>query len=83
MTLNECVNLYIEKFKYKEVLFPEIKHKKSYLKHTKEGFIFLESLENTKTVTFYFNNQVKKFKKSDLVMCVLENTPAGWEAENE
>ena len=83
MTHEECLKIYVDHFGYKQLLFPEMKHKKSYIKNTKNGFLIIESLEESKIATFYFNDSVKKFKKSELPLCVLENIPAAWEAENE
>ena len=83
MTQNECLNLYTSQFGYKELLFQAVKDKKSFIKKTKEGFIIIESLNDSNVVNFYFNDKIKKFKKSHLVCCAIENLPAAWEEESE
>ena len=83
MTHEECLQIYADHFGYKQLLFPEIKHKTSFIKKTKKGFLIIESLSESKIATFYFNDAIKKFKKSELILCTLENIPAAWEEENE
>ena len=83
MTGKDYIIEYANRFKYKEVLYHSSNNKQIFLKDVSEGFIVIESLNESKYVNFYFNGDVKKFKKSDLAVCSLENQPAAWEAENE
>jgi len=83
MTQNECLDIYASQFGYKELLFQSENDKKSFIKKTKEGFMIIESLNESSVANFYFNDKVKKFKKSHLVCCAIENLPAAWEEESE
>jgi len=82
MTHNDCLDEYIKIFRYKEVLYNTLTNKRSFIKETKDGFIVIESLKESKIVNFYFNKATKRFKKSALLMCALDNMPAAWEEEN-
>jgi len=79
---NDCVKAYAKKFRYKKLEYSDSFEKETYIKHVKEDFIVIELLRESKYVNFYFNDKVKTFKKTDLVLSVLENTPVGWEEEN-
>jgi len=82
MTCNDCLNEYIKNFGYKEVLFNTQTNKRSFMKSSNKGFIIIECLKESKIVDFYFNEEAKRFKKSELLMCALDNIPAAWEEEN-
>ena len=82
MMKNDCVKAYAKKFRYKKLEYSDSFEKETYIKHVKEDFIVIELLRESKYVNFYFNDKVKTFKKTDLVLSVLENTPVGWEEEN-
>ena len=77
-------NLVLEKyanfFRYKRL---KADRNICFIKKVSSGFVILESTEKSKYVRFYLNKKEKIFKKSDLLMCTIENIPAGWEAENE
>ena len=77
MTQNECLDIYASQFGYKELLFQSENDKKSFIKKTKEGFMIIESLNESSVANFYFND------KSHLVCCAIENLPAAWEEESE
>ena len=79
MTQNECLVQYVKAFNYKEVLFPQLNNKRSFIKKTAKGFIVIESLKESKIANFFFNDSTKIFKKSELLICAIENTPAAWE----
>lgn len=81
MTCNDCLDEYIKNFGYKEVLYNTITDKRSFIKEAKKGFMVIESLKESKIVNFYFNEKTKRFKKSELLMCALDNVPAAWEEE--
>lgn len=83
MKSEEYIKDYVKAFNYKEVKYPDRRDKKMYLKKVEEGFIIIESLDESKYVYFYLNEKSKTFKKSDLLLCAIEQTPAAWEAENE
>ena len=74
---------YARAFNYKELLYHSKHDKQIFLKEVNKGFVVIESLSESKYVNFYFNGDVKKFKKSDLWLCAMEKIPAAWEAENE
>ena len=74
---------YSDAFNYKQLLHPIDFKKEIYVKKTHDSFIILEALKASKYVNFYFNDKSKTFKKSDLLLSILENTPVGWEEEND
>lgn len=79
----EAIREYASRFNYIELIDYPFHDKQIFLKEASKGFIIIESLRESKYVNFYFNGDVKKFKKTDLFVCSLENQPAAWEAENE
>ena len=81
MIANKCVEMYVENFNYEFITAESTKEKKVFIKKTINGNIFLESYDASKYVDFYHNDQKKSYRKGDLAICVLENTPATWEGE--
>ncbi len=56
--------------------------KQLYLKKTKSGEILvIEKILNDKYVNFYYNENQKIFKESDLMLAVMNNCPVAWEDE--
>ena len=53
----------------------------SYTKNTREGSILMLSSNQSKYVEFFFNEKNKTFRKGDLFLAVLNETPVAWEAE--
>ena len=76
------VKEYAEKVNYKQLNYHNIFEKETYIKNVDDDFIVIESLKESKYVNFYFNEKTKTFKKSDLLLSILENTPVAWEQEN-
>ena len=76
------VKEYAEKVNYKQLNYHNIFEKETYIKNVDDDFIVIESLKESKYVNFYFNEKTKTFKKSDLLLSILENTPIAWEQEN-
>ena len=83
MMKNDCVKEYAKKFSYNKLEHTDSVKKETYIKRVKKAFIVIESLIESKYVNFYFNEKVKTFKKTDLILSILENTPAGWDEEND
>ena len=79
---NNYVSKYAKWFNYKKLAYPVSFEKEIYIKSSNNSFIVIESLKESKYVNFYLNNQTKTFKKTDLLLSVLENIPVGWEEEN-
>tara|TARA_R110001583_G_scaffold75706_1_gene208104 strand:- start:287 stop:541 length:255 start_codon:yes stop_codon:yes gene_type:complete len=79
---NNYVELYAKKFKYKQLDYPIPASKEVFVKKVNRAFIVMESVRSSKYVDIYFNDKLKKFKKTDLLLSILENTPVGWEEEN-
>jgi len=82
MNNSTYVKEYAENFNYKRLEYPSIFEKETYVKLVDDNFIVIESLKESKYVNFYFNEKTKTFKKSDLLLSVLENIPVAWESEN-
>ena len=82
MSNNDYVKEYAKIFGYKQLDYHCIFPKESYVKLINGGFVVIESLKESKYVNFYFNEKTKIFKKSDLLLSILENTPVAWEREN-
>ena len=80
---NDCVKEYATRFSYKKLKHTDSQDKITYVKRVEAEFIVMESLKDSKYINFYFNDKVKTFKKTDLILSVLENTPAGWDEEND
>ena len=76
------VKEYAKNFNYKRLNSPDIFEKETYVKLVNDNFIVIESLKKSKYVNFYFNEKTKTFKKSDLLLSILENIPVAWESEN-
>jgi len=76
------VKEYAKKFDYKRLNYHDVFEKETYIKNVDDDFIVIESLKESKYVNFYFNEKTKTFKKSDLILSILENTPVAWEKEN-
>ena len=58
--------------------------KQLYLKKTKSGEILvIEKILNDKYVNFYYNDNQKIFKESDLMLAVLNKCPVAWEVEDD
>tara|TARA_A100001011_G_scaffold191028_1_gene199677 strand:- start:137 stop:388 length:252 start_codon:yes stop_codon:yes gene_type:complete len=83
MNRDDCLRKYTDVFKYERVIYSTNIDKKLYLKDVTDGFIIIESLDESKHVNFYFNDKVKSFRKSDLLICAMEKIPAAWEEESE
>ena len=83
MMKNDCVKEYAKKFNYKKLEHTDSLKKETYIKRVSKEFIVIESLKSSKYINFYFNDKVKTFKKTDLILSILENTPAGWDEEND
>ena len=79
---NEYLKAYVRKFGYKSFEPPKT-DKSLHVKHTSLGFVSIENVKKSKYVKFCLNEKVKTFKKSDLLLRVIENIPIGWEVENE
>ena len=79
---NQFVEKYTENFNYK-LVDGGITNTITYIKKCTPGFAVLEYKRNSKYVSFHLNDKTKIFKKSDLLICAIENIPAAWEAENE
>ena len=71
---------YAETFNYK-LLERNSKDRVIFLKKVDAGFIAIEKSIKSKYVNFYFNEDCKKFKESDLLLCAINGVPAGWEEE--
>ena len=82
MNNSSYVKEYAKNFNYKRLDYPNIFEKETYVKLVDDNFIVIESLKASKYVNFYFNEKTKTFKKSDLLLSVLENIPVAWEREN-
>tara|TARA_R110001592_G_scaffold116995_4_gene318673 strand:- start:318 stop:566 length:249 start_codon:yes stop_codon:yes gene_type:complete len=80
---DDYLKKYADRFNYKQLVYPIDFKKETYVKKTHDSFIVLEALKESKYVNFYFNDKSKTFKKSDLLISILENTPVGWEEEND
>ena len=83
MPSEKCLNSYIKAFRYEKILDSKVPGRKMYFKEVDSGMILLKSFESSKYVNFYFNEKIKKFKKTDLLVCAIEKIPAAWEEENE
>ncbi len=75
------VQKYALNFNFKQVV--HIPKKSMYIKNTSQGFIVIESLHGSKYVNFFLNKKQKNFKKSDLLLGIINHTAVAWEAENE
>jgi hypothetical protein len=78
---NTYVKEYADNFSYKQLNCHGIFKKETYVKLVDDNFIVIESIEESKYVNFFFNKKTKTFKKSDLLLSILENIPVAWEQE--
>ena len=58
-------------------------HKIEYRKITLEGCVTFSSDIDSKYVDFKLGEKTKKFKKGDLFLAVLDQTPIAWEIEKD
>tara|TARA_Y100000593_G_C4306486_1_gene336022 strand:- start:361 stop:618 length:258 start_codon:yes stop_codon:yes gene_type:complete len=82
MNHNNIVKEYAKKFKYKKLIHSAIETKEIFVKNIGNEFLVMESDKDSKYVNFYFNENFKTFKKGDLFLGIIENTPLAWEVEN-
>jgi len=75
------VQKYARSFNFKQVA--HMTNKSMYIKNTSQGFVVIESLYGSKYVSFFLNKKQKNFKKSDLLLGIINHTAVAWEAENE
>ena len=71
---NDLLRQYAQTFGYKVLDQGEPKNL-SYIKRTCSGFIVIESCASDRYVSFYYNEKNKVFKKSDLILSLIDRTP--------
>ena len=75
------VQHYAKSFNYKKV--EQLQNKSMYIKETSKGFVVIESEKYSKYVNFFLNEDQKIFKKSDLLLGIIDETAIAWEVECE
>lgn len=82
MSKYNYLNKYAEMFNY-NILETAEDNSLIYLKKTKEGFVVIEKIKESKYINFYHQKQIKTFKESDLFLGIINETPIAWEVEND